>query len=117
MIERDVLRSATRRRIAACVGAVIERQDSEEDLATRALRSAVGGGELSHRLVAGENSLRPEQGREGAQRRIVDQHRVDIVAARHRNAILGAFELRLQRQEVGVGFQVGIILSHRKQPA
>ena len=65
----------------------------------RRLRAFVGG-EFRHRLVAAEDGLRPEHGREGAQRRVIGPHRLDIVAPRDRDAVLGAFELRLQRQEV-----------------
>ena len=50
------------------------------------------------------------------QRRVVVPHRLDIVAAGDRDAVFGAFELRLQRQEILVGLQVGIVLDHREQP-
>ena len=48
---------------------------------------------------------------------VVDAHRFDVVAPRDRDAVFGAFELRLQRQEVLVGLEVGIVLADREQPA
>src|SRR5208282_3793417 len=51
--------------------------------------------EFRHRLVAGENRFRPDDGRKRAQRRIIRAHCLDVIAPRHRDAVLGAFELRL----------------------
>src|SRR5262249_43000619 len=42
-------------------------------------------------------------------------YRVDIIAPCHRNAVLGAFELRLQSHEIGIGFEFGIILGHSQE--
>ena len=53
---------------------------------------------------------------EGPQLGVVGAHRLDVVAPRDGDAVLGALELRLQRQEVLVRFQVGIVLAHREQP-
>lgn len=39
----------------------------------------------------------------------------DVVAARHGNAIFGAFKLGLQRQEVLIGFEVGILFRYDQQ--
>src|SRR3546814_4822631 len=46
---------------------------------------------------------------------VVDAHRLDEVAARDRDAILRAFELRLERQEILVGLQVGIARSEERR--
>ena len=48
---------------------------------------------------------------------IVLLHRKYVVAARHRNAILGPFELRLKRQEILIRLEVGIGLGYREQAA
>jgi hypothetical protein len=37
--------------------------------------------------------------------------------ARYREPVLGAFELRLQGEEILVRFELGISLRHREQPA
>ncbi len=50
-------------------------------------------GEFRHRLFTGECCLGPDNGWEGAQRCVVGPHRVDIVASRYGNAVLGALEL------------------------
>ena len=42
--------------------------------------------------------------------------RLDVIPARHRDAVFGAFQLRLQGQEVLVGFQVRVALNHHHQP-
>jgi len=44
-------------------------------------------------------------------------HAIDVVAARDRNAIFGAFELRLQREEILVRLQVRIPLDRDQQPS
>ncbi len=49
--------------------------------------------------------------------RVVSPYRFDVVAARDGNAILRALELRLQRQEVLVRFEVWIVLADGDQPA
>ena len=59
---------------------------------------------------------RPQHRREGPQRRVVLAHRLDIVAAGDRDAVFGAFELRLQRQEILVGLEVRIVLDDGQQP-
>ena len=46
---------------------------------------------------------------------VVVLDRGDVVAPGDGDAVLGAFELRLQREEVLVRLQVGIVLDHRKQ--
>ena len=75
----------------------------------------LGDGEVLERLVGGVPELRPEDRREGAQREVVIAHGVDVVAAGHRDAVLGAFQLRLQGEEVLVGLQVGIVLDDSEQ--
>ena len=50
--------------------------------------------------------------------RIVDVvvlHRLDVAVARHRDAVFGAFELRLQVAKQRVGFQLRIILGDDQQ--
>ena len=48
---------------------------------------------------------------------VIGPHRFDIVAPRDGDAVLGAFELRLQGEEILIGFQIGIILADREEPA
>jgi hypothetical protein len=56
-----------------------------------------------------------EVGREGADGVVVGQHRVVVVLARVADAGLGVGQLLLQRQEILVGLQVGIVLRHGEQ--
>src|SRR5262249_49506236 len=74
-------------------------------------------GEGLHRLIPSVERRSPDQARERAQLRIVLPHRLDVVAARHRDAVLGALELRLQRQKILVRLQLRIALRYRQQPA
>src|SRR3954469_23923266 len=72
--------------------------------------------ERLHRLVVLVESRGPDDARERTQLGIVLPHRLDVVAACDRNAILRTLELRLQGKEVLVRFEVGIALRNRKQP-
>src|SRR5262245_50595195 len=84
------------------------------------LRVALGilaDGELLHRLVALVERRRPDHAGKGAQFGVVGAHRLDVVAPRHRDAVLGALELRLQREEVLVRLEIGIALGHGDQAA
>jgi hypothetical protein len=40
----------------------------------------------------------------------------DVIAPGHGDAIFGSFQLRLQRQEVLIGLEIGIAFADRKQP-
>ena len=53
---------------------------------------------------------RREVGRERAHRGVVVLHRLDVAVARDRDAVLGAFELRLQVAELRVRLEVRIFL-------
>src|SRR3954453_2864670 len=86
---------------------------SELDLRRR-LRG-VARGEFGHRFVAAEGRGCPDHARKRAQLGIVGTHRLDVVAARNRDAVFGALELGLKREEVLIRFQVGVVLAHRQQ--
>ena len=60
--------------------------------------------------------LGPDHAGEGAQRRVVVAHGLIVVAARHGNAVFGAFQLRLQGQEVLVGLKLGVGFDRHQQP-
>src|SRR2546430_2616278 len=75
-----------------------------------------GDRERLHGLVVPVEGGGPDHARERAQLRVVLPHRFDVVAPGDRDAVLRAFELRLQREEVLVRFQIGIALRHREQP-
>ena len=87
------------------------------ELHLRRLLGVVVGREFRHRLVGPEEGRRPQHAREGLQLGVVGPHRFDVVAARHGDAVFRALELGLQRQEVLVGFQLGIVLADGDQPA
>ena len=53
--------------------------------------------------------------REGAHGDVVVLHRLDVAVAGHRDAVLGALELRLQIAEVGVRLELRIVLGHHQQ--
>ena len=59
---------------------------------------------------------RRQVGGEGAHRHVVLLHRLDVAVPRDRDPVLGPFELCLQIAEVGVGFQLRIVLRHHQQP-
>src|ERR1039458_7771017 len=48
---------------------------------------------------------------------VVVLHRDNVIAARHGDAILGAFELRLKREEILIRLEVGVGLGYREQAA
>src|SRR5262245_4384947 len=75
-----------------------------------------GDRERLHGLVAPVERRGPDDAGECAQLRVVLPHRFDVVAPGDSDAVLRAFELRLQREEVLVRFQIGIALRHREQP-
>ena len=64
-----------------------------------------------HRLGTGIERGGPDHAGERAQLRVISLHRADIVPPRHRDAVFGALKLRLQRQEIGVRLEVGIVLA------
>ncbi len=59
----------------------------------------------------------PDAAGKGADLGVVALHRCDEVTPGHRDAVLGAFELRLQGKEVLVGFELRVALGDRHQPA
>src|SRR5262245_59988590 len=73
-------------------------------------------GEFRHPLFTGESRFCPDDCRESSQRRVKGTHRVDVTAPRGRYAILSVFELRLQSEEVSIGFEVGISFGDCQQP-
>src|SRR6201988_3537203 len=87
------------------------------ELHLRRLRGTLDRGELRHRLVGTEEGRGPQEAGEGLELGVVDPHRLDVVAPGDGDAVLGALELRLQRQEVLVRLEVGIVLARRDQPA
>src|SRR6185436_9574985 len=83
---------------------------AEIDLGRRGDGLLVLDCEVRLRLVAEHH--RGEVGRERAHRDVVCLDRLYIAVARYRDAVLGAFELRLQFAEVGVGLELGVVLRH-----
>src|SRR6266581_1968829 len=71
-------------------------------------------GEL--RLVLEAEQHGGEIARERAHRDVVLLHRLDVALARHRDAVLGALELRLEVAEVGVGLELRVALGDHQQP-
>src|SRR3954452_9872050 len=59
---------------------------------------------------------RGQVGRERADGDVIVLHRLDIAVARHRDAVLGAFQLRHQIAEQRVRFQLRIIFGHHEEP-
>src|SRR5690242_15955516 len=53
---------------------------------------------------------------EGADHRVVLLHRLHVAVARHGDAVLGAFQLRLQVLEQAVGLQLRIVFADHHQP-
>src|SRR6516165_130192 len=73
--------------------------------------------EFCHWFFARECRFCPDDCRECPQRGVKGAHRVDVVAPCDCNAVLCAFELRLQSHEIGIGFELGIVLRHGQQSA
>src|SRR6476660_1242850 len=73
--------------------------------------------EFRHRLVTAEERIGPYDSGECAKLGVIRTHGLDVVAARNRNAIFGAFQLRLESKEVLVGFELGIVLAHGDESA
>ena len=80
----------------------------------RRLRGLVGG-ELGHRLVAAKKRRCPNEARERLQAGVIGPDRLDIIAPRDGDAVLGAFELRLQGEKILIRFQIGIIFADREE--
>src|SRR5215210_962056 len=74
-------------------------------------------GKRLHRLRVRIEDRRDPAPRDGAQLGVVLAHRADVVAARDRDAVLGALELRLQGEEIGVRLQLGIALDGDEEAA
>src|SRR5499433_2914606 len=102
------------RRPASGSHAALTTQPSELHL--RRPGHVFGDRERLHGLVAPIERRGPDHAGERAQLRVVLPHRFDVVAPGDGDAVLRAFELRLQREEVLIRFQIGIALRHRKQP-
>src|ERR1051326_4753308 len=86
------------------------------ELDLRNLLGLLGNCEGLLHLGVGIEPGRDPAARDRAERGVIGLHPVDVVLARDRDAVLGALELRLQRQEILVRLQVRIILAHRQQP-
>src|SRR5450755_1930240 len=67
------------------------------------------------RLLLIPERHRRQVGRERANRDVIVLHGLDVAVARHRDAVLGAFQLRHQVVKQRVGFELRIILGHHKQ--
>src|SRR5437764_12493736 len=103
-------------RAAATVrGEGIIGRPSEPDL--RRPLYVFGDGEGLHRLIVTVQHRGPDPARKCAELRVVELHCLDVVAPRHRDPILGAFELGLQRQEILVRLELGIALRGGEQSA
>jgi len=59
------------------------------------------------RLLRFVNSRSPDHAGEGAKLGVIILHRPIVIAPRDLDAILRPFQLRLQRQEILVGFEIG----------
>src|SRR6266446_3908229 len=59
---------------------------------------------------------RRQVGRERADGHVIVLHRLDVAVARHRDTILGAFQLRHQVAKPCVGFELRIIFGHHQEP-
>src|SRR2546421_1676363 len=67
------------------------------------------------RLLLVAEQLGSQVGRERAHRDVVVLRRPDEAVARHRDAVLRAFELRLQLAEVRIRFKLRVSLGHHQQ--
>src|SRR6185312_3832781 len=81
----------------------------------RQFQLVFGDREIRQRFIRGVPESRPQHRRERPQWQIVVPDGLDIVAPRHRDAVFGAFKLRLQRQEILIGLEVRIIFHHRQK--
>ena len=87
---------------------------------SRRAGSAVSGAGMSKVAIGCADEYSTERqmpAREGGELGVVDAHRLDVVAPRDGDAVLGALELRLQGEEVLPRLDVGIALGHDQQLA
>src|ERR1700693_5932180 len=68
-----------------------------------------------HRFIGAEDSHGPQQARKGLELGIVGPHGFDVVAPCYCDAVLGALKLRLERKEVLIRFEVGVVLTDSEQ--
>ena len=87
------------------------------ELHLRHLGGFLGDGEVLHRLRIRIEHRAPPAAGDRPDLGIVGLHRGDVVAPRDGDAVLGAFELRLQREEVLVRLEVRIVLGDGEQLA
>src|SRR6516165_4152 len=73
-------------------------------------------GECLHRLVAPVERRCPQDAGIRLELGVVGTHPLDVVAPRDRDAVLGAFQLRLQREEILVRLEVGIAFDRDQEP-
>src|SRR4029079_6339100 len=78
---------------------------------------ALFDGEILHGLCVRIKYRAPPAAGDRPDLRIIFLHRGDVVLARDGDAVLGAFELRLERQEVLVRLQIRIVLGDGQQTA
>ena len=86
------------------------------ELHLRHLGGLLGDGEVLHRLRIGIEDRAPPASGDGPDLGVVVLDRGDVVAPGDGDTVLGALELRLQREEVLVRLQVRIVLDDRQQP-
>ena len=86
------------------------------ELDLRHLGDLLGDGEILHRLRVGIEQSAPPAAGDGPDLGVVVLNRGDVVAPGDGDAVLGALELRLQREKIRVRLQVGIGLADREQP-
>src|SRR5215475_8880963 len=79
------------------------------------------GGGVGRRLEVGlgleAGEARDDAAREEVHLRVVLTHGLVVAPPLHHDAVLGALELALQRQEVLVALQLGVALDGDQQPA
>src|SRR5262249_5466846 len=80
-------------RIAVCAMA---RSELHRRRPARFLRDREG----LHRLLAAVERVGPDHAGKRPELGVVHAHRLDVVAPRHRDAVLGAFELRLKGEKI-----------------
>src|SRR5690606_39713721 len=73
----------------------------------------VGDAEIGFRGIA--EDLGGDHARELAHQHVVCLDRLHVATARHRNTVLGAFELHLQVAEQAIGLELRVVLGHRDQ--
>src|SRR4249919_1369623 len=87
------------------------------ELYLRRFGRALAGSELRHRLIGPEERRGPDHAGECSELSIIGPNRLNVVAARNRDAVFSAFKLGLKRKKILIRLEIRVVLADGDQPA